>query len=353
MKRLVIHIGTGKAGSSTIQRFLHLNKELLAANYGTWIADENLEANAGKGFPIFYFSQLLNEVPASERKSHLSEVWKNLAHKMNQAQMSTLVVSAEPLSNSGHFPEFFESAKAHFKLEVIGYLRRREEWIVSAWKQWPMKNGISLEEYAKQCITNKTAHFAETFQSWKLLVEEGKIYIRPLLSQFLHQEGLARDFAEAAGIHHESLDYDIPVTNSTFNYKILSILQTKPAIFKSVHDNSIFDYLEEFGSLTKGGENTHYLSKKVQIQIHEAYLNDNHEIHRKFFPQLDYDEVFPAPATTEEDYVDMIQALSEATAIQFKMLQTLHAEVAILKDNANVGFPLKAWKKWLRSFKKY
>lgn len=351
MKRLIIHIGTGKAGSSTIQRFLRDNKKRLVENCGTWIADENLEANTGDWFPIYYFSQLLNQVPTSERKSHLSKAWKNLAHKMDQSQIGTLVVSAESLSNSAYFPEFFESAKAHFKLKVIGYIRRREEWIVSAWKQWPMKSGISLEEYATECITSKSPHFAETFHSWKLLADDGGIYIRPLLSQFLHPEGLSRDFAEAACIHHESLDYNIPVTNSTFDYNILSILQTKPAIFKSVHDNTIFNYLEEFSALTKGGENTHYLSTTFRKKVHEAYLNENHEIHRNFFPEFDYDEVFPAPSETEENSPDIIQALSEATAIQFKMLQTLHAEIAILKDKAK-PFSQKVWTKWVRSFKK-
>jgi hypothetical protein len=356
MKKLIVHIGTPKAGSSTIQRFLKNNQELLAAKRGAWIADRNLETKLNSGFPIAYFEELMQRIAPPERKAHLGGAWEDLAHKMDQAQKQILIVSAETLAINASYSEFFETAREHFKIQVIGYFRRQDEWIVSAWKQWPMKNGVSLEEFASGCIAAKSPRFLETFESWKRLADDGDIYIRPLLPQFLHPQGLSRDFAEAAGIHHESLDYNIPVVNSTFDYKILSILQTKPSVFKDVHDNGIFNYLEKFSSFTKAVENTNYLSHSLQNRVSEAYLEENRQIHRNFFPELDFSAVFPPPSATEENPLSMIQALSEATAIQFKMLQTLDAEVTRLNrqvlESGKLNTMQKIWRRWVRSFRK-
>lgn len=345
MKRLIVHIGTTKAGSSTIQHFLTTNQNTLANKCAVWIADHNMELGlAVESFPVAYFESLFLGTEAGSRRTKLAEIWENFDCKMEQAGKTTAIISAESLSNSPAYAEFFESALSHFQIQVIAYFRRQDEWIASAWKQWPIKSGITLEDYARQCLAQKSPHFLDVFESWKCVANAENIRIKPLSDQFLHPQGLAKDFAEAAGVQHESLDYDMPVVNSSFDYSILSILQSKPAIFSDCHDNELFSYLDKFPELTKRFGKSQLLTDSLRRLIMDSFADENREMHRKFFPHLNYEDVFGIRVDTEQEPPSLIQALSEVTAIQFKMLQILDQEVERLKvRDSGQRNPSNAW----------
>ncbi len=349
MKKLIVHIGTAKAGSSTIQRFLTTNQKRLANDCALWIADHNMELGLYfERFPIAYFESLFLRVEAGSRRTELSNTWEKFAHKMERAGKTTAIISAESISSNPAYTEFFESATPHFQIHVIAYFRRQDEWIASSWKQWPMKSGIPLEDYARQCTAAKSPRFLDVFESWKHIADPENIRIKPLFDRFLHPHGLAKDFAEAAGIHHESLDYHMPVVNSTFDYSILSILQSKPSIFKNGHDNDLFNYLEKFPTLTKKSGKISFLSNSLQQLIMGSFEDENREMHRKFFPHLEYDDVFGLRTEAELEPSSLIQALSEVTAIQFKMLQVLDQEVEKLKQRNSPTAWLMSLRKLLR-----
>lgn len=333
MKKLIVHIGTAKAGSSTIQRFLTINQKRLANDCALWIADHNMELGLEfERFPIAYFESLFLRVEAGDRRTELSNTWEKFARKMERAGKTTAIISAESISSNPAYTEFFESATPHFQIHVIAYIRRQDDWIASSWKQWPMKSGISLEDYARQCMATKSPRFLDVFESWKRIADPENIRIKPLSDRFLHPQGLAKDFAETAGIQHGSLDYEMPVVNSTFDYSILSILQSKPAVFRNVHDNALFNYLDKFPELTKQCGKSASLSSSLQRLVMDSFEEENREMHRRYFPHLEYDDVFGLRPETEQEPPSIIQALSEVTAIQFKMLQVLDQEVEKLKQ---------------------
>lgn len=353
MKKLIVHIGTAKAGSSTIQRFLTINQKRIANDCKVWIADHNMELGLEfERFPIAFFESLFLRVEAGDRRTELSNTWEKFARKMERAGKTTAIISAESLSSSPAYTEFFESAAPHFQIHVIAYFRRQDDWIVSAWKQWPMKSGVPLEDYARQCMAAKSPQFLDVFESWKRIADPENIRIKPLSDRFLHPQGLAKDFAEAAGIHHDSLDYDMPVVNSTFDYSILSILQSKPSIFRNGHDNELFHYLDKFPELTKQCGKSPFLSSPLQRLIVDSFEEENREMHRKFFPNLEYDDVFGLRPETEQEPPSLIQALSEATAIQFKMLQALDQEVEKLKQRYSPTAWLMSLRNLLRRWKR-
>jgi hypothetical protein len=353
VKKLIVHIGTSKAGSSTIQRFLTVNQKSLADNCALWIADGEMNlGNDKQGFPIGYFEKLFQQVEPTKRPYALAETWQQFARIMERFGKTTAVVSAECISNRAEYAEFFRSATTHFQINVIAYIRRQDEWIASAWKQWPMKSGISLEDYARQCMAAKSPRFLDVFESWKRIADPENIRIKPLSDRFLHPQGLAKDFAETAGIQHGSLDYEMPVVNSTFDYSILSILQSKPAVFRNVHDNALFDYLGKFPELTKQCGKSASLSSSLQALVMDSFEEENREMHRKYFPHLEYDDVFGLRPETEQEPPSLIQTLSEVTAIQFKMLQVLDQEVEKLKQRNSPTPWLMSLRNLLRRWKR-
>ena len=353
MKKLIVHIGTAKAGSSTIQRFLTTNQKRLANDCALWLADHNMDLGLEvERFPIAYFESLFDQTELRNRLNVLANTWEKFARKMERAAKTTAIISAESLSSNPAYAEFFESAVHHFQIHVIAYFRRQDEWIASAWKQWPMKSGVPLEDYARQCMAAKSPRFLDVFERWKRIADPGNICIKPLADRFLNPQGLAKDFAETAGIHHDLLDYDMPVVNSTFDYSILSILQSKPSIFRNGHDNELFHYLDKFPELTKQCGKSPFLSSSLQRLIMDSFEEENREMHRKFFPHLEYDDVFGLRPETEQEPSSLIQALSEVTAIQFKMLQVLDQEVEKLKQRNSPTAWLMSLRNLLRRWKR-
>ena len=61
------------------------------------------------------------------------------------------ILSAENLANPQMAP-LFAGLDNEFEVDVIFYLRPQFQWIPSAWKQWELKRGMSLNDFVAHCI---------------------------------------------------------------------------------------------------------------------------------------------------------------------------------------------------------
>ena len=140
LKSLLVHIGCAKGGSSAIQAGLRLNQEELVRR-GVAVPGTDLTSTSTvTGTHAAFFESRLQE----RRATPLPELADLLDETAASANASTVVISAENLSNPNGFEAIFASLADRFDVRILLYVRRQDDFLESAWQQWDVKRGGSL-----------------------------------------------------------------------------------------------------------------------------------------------------------------------------------------------------------------
>ena len=142
---LYLHVGAGKTASSAIQKFLHVNATTLEAS-GIYVPDNSVNGQLrGRGQHVMYCGSLLqNRATAGER---LKEDLARIVAK--KPDCKSIVLSAENLSNPSGFPTIFEEISEIYDIRIIFYIRRQDDYLISAWQQWYCKIYSDFNSWAK------------------------------------------------------------------------------------------------------------------------------------------------------------------------------------------------------------
>jgi len=130
--RLVLHIGTHKTGTTSIQRALHFARDDLAAKgvlYPLTDRDRDLRLRLRKHGELSLVARTGTDAQvAAERDALVEEIEASGAH--------TVIVSEEGLSGpNARAPAFFAPLRERYALEVICYLRRQDSFAESFYNQ--------------------------------------------------------------------------------------------------------------------------------------------------------------------------------------------------------------------------
>ena len=134
-KKLILHIGANKTGSSAIQRFLSTNN-LALREEGIIVPNKNFQvARNIEGHHVFSFVELLNN--PLEGQKRLGDALDAVDAAYPKA--TAILLSAENLTANPAAPSLFEDLVKRYDIEVIIYIRRQDEFILSSWQQWYSK----------------------------------------------------------------------------------------------------------------------------------------------------------------------------------------------------------------------
>jgi len=200
---LVLHIGMGKTGTSSIQRSLELREAKLNEEKTTFLGLmlENAPVvlfdwqQKNKSTEFFY---LLN----SESEEQIYQVLTQSIQKLQNIGYSKAIWSNEAMF--GHPQAIMRVLKklnsdGHL-VDVIAYVRRHEDWIQSSYAQW----GIRHKTYEgafntfKEWIPRNECSFYPEINNWL-----DKSYFRFNLRNYDAVEDIVKDFFEALGLNSE------------------------------------------------------------------------------------------------------------------------------------------------------
>lgn len=140
---LTVHIGTGKTGSSSIQRTLAKGHQALAAK-GIWYVGLMFEMYAHKQHPWQKTGgwPLLVHQDAAQARSQLAEVLLGTLEAAAERGVRRVVWSNESIfgNHALVLPVLHEAAERGVHVRVIVYLRRHDAWVQSAYLQWGVKH---------------------------------------------------------------------------------------------------------------------------------------------------------------------------------------------------------------------
>ena len=175
-RRLYLHIGHPKCASTTIQSALARNVAALR-EHGFLVADGGLD------FPE---SGPLGSSPTHEVAALIERGEPGLLEAVQRVDRASqrsgerfgrLVLSAESLTIPG--AELFAKALRHvFEIHVLYYVRRQDDYLVSAWNQWGCKEGVGLAPYVERELAVPQPNFPRVLERWRPHADS--LRVRPL-----------------------------------------------------------------------------------------------------------------------------------------------------------------------------
>ncbi|WP_324689889.1 glycosyltransferase family 61 protein [Cobetia sp. D5] len=279
--KLVLHPGHSKCGSTTIQKAIIKNRKLLES-HGYVIPDPQMRTPGDEGFnpngetPRAFFRHAMEQKDLEPLKAKLARI----KEKYGDSSQSVLI-SAENLVNQLGAASGLNIHRllrdTFVSHEVIYYIRRQDQFIMSAWQQWGYKKGLSLQAFVEQALRGKNPNYRVIASAFSNLYGKSNVTVVPLLRDSLIEGDLVADFFARLGIISEVQKPEDSIDNKSLNPYLCEALSKVNHIFRDIHDESIKHQLEKSHSSDPAlyMRDDDYMSAEVRRRIHDVFASDN------------------------------------------------------------------------------
>lgn len=239
-KKLVVHLGANKTGSSAIQKFLSLNCGTLR-QHGLVIPDPRFAAAPSiPGFHVFGFEELFRDPDGG---NVLESALARLSDE--QADAHSILLSAENLAANQAAPALFSRLGKQFDIRLVLYVRRQDEYLLSSWQQWYSKISDDFWAWALRSA-GQLGNWRTYLERWEQVVPRERITVRVFERSRLDGGDVVRDFYNLLGLDvpFESLAYPEAQVNPSFSDAIMDLVKGNPLVFRDVHDNDFYGFVQ-------------------------------------------------------------------------------------------------------------
>ncbi|MDP2902229.1 MAG: hypothetical protein Q8N96_03865 [Methylovulum sp.] len=244
MKKLYIHAGFDKCGSSSIQTFLSRQGEFKCKNGDDLVYAAFLRERIGHGKELAKLAShnvygFRDSLPLKAFKTspeeHINAVGGQL---LSLLQKSHVVLSRESWNyefDAWNKISFFSKNK--IDVTLIFYIRPPVTWMNSAWWQWGAWSGIGLDAWIDQVIN--AVNYVERIRAFSSLSWVKGIHVRLLDTNLLD------DFSNLVGLDREAGRPLQSVANKSLSNGILRLFQAHRRLRPDPHNSGIDFVLEK------------------------------------------------------------------------------------------------------------
>jgi hypothetical protein len=306
--RLLIHAGFAKCGSASIRTALFQNfRNLQKDNVFVFDKDLRIARTAADliGTPIWSVEQARKQSENLTRK--LSE---EIAPLLKRKGDHLAILSAENLGNPG-MADLLAGLDSQCDVSVVFYLRPQLQWIPSAWKQWGLKTGASLNDFVAQCIDTRTPAFRRDIESWKSTLPAANIHVRFLIPDLLTGGNPAQDLFNLLGLSEKQYAFESEARNPSLDVSVLHALSKNPHLFSDVHDNRLMLALTRALPKEFRSTNIEMLSADQEARIEEYFRDENRWLLNTYCSDADVDRIYRMhfmPRKAHARYSDMTES---------------------------------------------
>lgn len=329
--KLVLHPGHSKCGSTTLQKAIIKNRNLLEG-HGYIIPDPQLRTQGDPEFnpngetPRPFFRHVMEKQDILSLQKKLESIKVKYADK----DVSVLI-SAENLVNQLSHSSGLKIHQTLYKYfekhKVLYYIRRQDDFIMSAWQQWGYKNGLLLEEFVSKSLITRNPNYKLVSSAFSNIYGHKSVDVIPLESEYLNGSGLLSDFFGRLGISDNkfvkpSSDDD----NRSLNPYICESLSKVSFLFKDIHDESIKVRLN---NLSKNHsalfmKSNSYLSASLRNKIESFYQLDNQFIEDNFIEGTGWGTIRDNAQFNSES--DLLEAAAQSSHVLAEVLANFLSE---------------------------
>lgn len=218
MRRLVLHIGTPKTGSTAIQRYARARQPYLASRGIDFLVRGRMGS----------YNDLAVHLRGGQRDA-AGVIATDIRRCMAESGAQTLVLSSEMFT--GVNPALLREALApegFSETRIIGYFRRQDRYLESAWKQ-KMKTGKVgpvfsdyLEKYGAGA-----GDYRRLVEAWQAAWPEATFVFRRFQPQDLARGDVVHDFTALLGLDIDADDQPPAdeIANPTPSIDLLELMQ--------------------------------------------------------------------------------------------------------------------------------
>lgn len=202
--KIIVHIGAGKTGTSSIQVSLRENQDILNAQgyhyMGLILEHASIKKYPWQNFPAGNFAALDNDTSYTQAL----DIFGTTIKEMDAKGIHTLIWSNESfLGNNDKIIPILKTLEKDHEVEIVVYLRKHEAWIKSAYIQW----GIKHKTYRGKIKSFKDWFTPDKVSFYTLLEPylesfPNKVHIKNMGAQ----KNLVKSFLEVCNIKDEGVE---------------------------------------------------------------------------------------------------------------------------------------------------
>lgn len=279
MRKLKLHIGASKTGSSAIQAFMRINRDYFDKQ-GFCIPDRLLElSDKITGEHVFALESLINNPDKSLLKGAFDYLDRSLKKSKN------LLISAENLSNMGRHQNF-DGVLDAFDTEVILYIRRQDDLLASAWQQWHSKIESDFNAWLIKGM-RQYGHWDRIIQNWESVVGAGNVKVRVFERSSMVEGDLLRDFLDCLGLDPKTDDtqFDVGTVNPSYSDIITPLVAANRSIFEDANDNKFYKMVGDLtGKAYVEKQKVSLLTAEQRESLVFFYRDINQRVCENYFP---------------------------------------------------------------------
>ena len=213
-RKLYIHIGAHKTGTSAIQRTMWLNRSYLAKNNLLYPGDYDNHYQLAYLLRTFGVDELIRR---NDTEDGFHKIMSEVANSTHDVLLSSEGFSEAP-EFAGQLLESLNAYQLRFDVTIILYVRRQDEWFESAYRQ--QAKGDTLSDFNtffnnREALKFKACNYYDTAELWAQSFGHENIIVRPYERAQLLNNDLISDFCSTISIPVGQLNTDaIPLQAS-------------------------------------------------------------------------------------------------------------------------------------------
>ncbi len=303
-KKLYIHIGTGKTGTTALQWFLYNNSKILEDKYGikyanTLIQDMNHH---------LLCTNYLRVTSSLDEKEILNVIERNLEELIEESSDSIIdkfVISSEyfpGLTEDDIKNLYFKKLSRHFDVKIIVYFRRQDE-LLESWYSQIIKADIlkeintNIESLQEQLERAKVFDYYYHVDKWRKYIGFNNIIVRIYERNQFYKGSIFNDFLKIFDV--ENIDnFSFPPKDPNPRLSREQIL-----LIRSFVNAGLTKYIDNTIKMPfniPSVNSKYFLSPIKRTQLVKKYEDINARVARDFLKRGD-GKLFYEPLPLEKD----------------------------------------------------
>ena len=311
MITLFVHIGAGKCGSSAIQRFLAVNQAGLR-DQGILVPGRELDPDdPGVEQHLIYFE---SGIDRDDFAVQVAGRLRTLARTALEHDCPVAVISAENLINPKQFWLLFRGVEEQLDIRIVAYVRRQDDFMISAWQQWQLKQRESFDEYYR--MTKGRIDWHQQLEPWRQSFGRDKMHVRRYAVDKLVDGDVVVDFCQVVGVEPGGLVRPQRLNRSLDERFNDLAHRYRHELFKSTNDHRFYSFVEDLlgEAALKNYGGSSLLTLNQRRRIVDDHAEANRRLRAQYFAHLDPKEALFSEPTEDDVHVPTQPPFDEPTA---------------------------------------
>lgn len=229
MKKLFLHIGFNKTGSTSLQHSLFknaINLESVGYLYPGQATDSYMQSRQhvplAATLPdrqIAWLRPAKNKVLAQALPDVLTAIRESSAH--------SVILSSEAFGGINMTLErvrMIQDKLAEFDIYIVAYIRRQDSYILSTYQEG-VKNGETNSFQFDRFRKSRQLAFSHRLAPWRQVFGNDRVIVRPFDKSFWPQNELLYDFLTAIGAPYDGIVTLEKPANESIDYRSVELMR--------------------------------------------------------------------------------------------------------------------------------